>query len=241
MALPYDLGVNLAAALIGYGVAVGRTLFRERHSSRNARRFWLSGSKRRLAVIYPLYRGEHGNRFPQNMARIEDIAAAQMIAEAAEAVGRQPFLANHDEPIDSSTDRVLICSPKGNWKSAEAATSLRLPFGFEVYPDRPSEIVNIESHTRYVCDTASTGTRNDFAILARVSDSATGRITYLLWGIRGIGTLGAARFASHSPLLAEVNRQAGERDFAMVLRVGYEDALKPQTVVPESQVLLLPG
>jgi hypothetical protein len=240
MAFGYDLGVNLLAGLIGYGTAGIRGRFMERRSYRNQRPFWKKGASQRLIIVYPLYNGEYGAQFPRNMARIEDVAAAQMIAETAEAVGREPVLANDEEPIDERTDLVLICSAKGNRRSKELGTAMKaLPFAYEIFADRPSEIVNKTSRVRYVSDPIRSGDRNDFALLARITDPVNNRRVFYFWGIRGIGTLGAARFVCHSPNLAEVNRTAESGDFAVVLRVGYEDPLKPRSVAAESQIILI--
>jgi hypothetical protein len=237
MTFGYDIGVDLLAGLIGYCTAGIRSQFSDRRY-RNERRFWSRGASQRLVIVYPLYNGEFGARFPRNMARIEDIAAAQMIAETTEAVGREPVLANDDDPIDEKTDLVLICSAKGNRKSKELSEKMEtLPFAYEMFSDKPSEIVNVASRVRYLSDPIGNGQRNDFALLARVTDPVSNRRLFCFWGIRGIGTLGAARFACHSPNLAQVNRSAGSGDFSVVLRVTYEDSLKPRSVVPESQII----
>jgi hypothetical protein len=166
------------------------------------------------------------------MARIEDIAACQIILEEIQAIGATVILASDDEPDDNEADLILICSPRGNRKSLHVATHYQLPFLYKVFTDKPSEIER--EGIRYQSGPIQPGPKTDFALLVRLTDTARRRKIFCLWGLRGAGTLGAAQFLNTPRNLARIHKEVGNQDFAVVIRVIYEDPRQPKSTSVES-------
>lgn len=230
-----DIAVGLATGAIGYGTGEAKRYLVERRNLRFLRSFWLGGSGR-FKFIYPVYYGEHGEKFPKNLARIEDIAACQILVEDIRQFGAAGTLASDEETPDNESDLVLICSPRGNRLSRTVADQYRLPFTFESTPGHPSRIV--KNGNLYQSGPEESGTKNDYALIARITDTTFRRKIFCLWGIRGAGTLGAARFLSEGSNLKRVHMAVGSRDFAVVIKVSYEDPRHPKHAAVESQFFM---
>lgn len=241
----YNILVNLLAAIAGGGVIAGINWSKKTWHARQLRLFWLNKNGK-MTIVYPVYHGERGKAFPRNMARAEDIAAGHIITETVRRIGINGALYDDSQSIPDSDDLLLICGPRGNRLSAVWSERIKLPFKLELLPEQPeqpAQIVNIESGVRYSNHVSQnhSGPKQDFALLVRGSDKANGRKVFMLWGLKGAGTVGAARFVTNSHNTRLINAVVGKGDFAVVLRIQYDDAQNPFNVILESQVLPIKG
>ena len=160
-------------------------------------------------IVRPSYQG--------NMARVEDVAASQIVAAKLTSLGLGSRIIDHREHLEASANVVLICGPRGNEKSLELSQRLTLPIAFDT-TQTPAALVDSSQDQTYRSPSDG-GKSADVALFGRVT--LLDQRFYILWGLHGVGTIGAAKVFADDQILGEAARQAHGRDFVGVLYVPF--------------------
>jgi len=135
---------------------------------------------------------------------------------------------------------ILVCSPKGNRQSSKVAEQIKLPFIFETAPTGKSVLKDRDTGLEFLSPWDQQSNRFDLALVAGWKDKLRNRRVLLLWGIHGVGTVGAAKFLTNPSNLKHICRTAKGEDFALVVKVPFESNLEPLEPEPLTPVRVGP-
>ena len=181
----------------------------DRRKARRARVIRNARSK-----IWHLIRPDYG----QKMARVEDVMACQEVFAKLTGMGFKVTVGGDDRPHPRDANLVLVCGPKGNKASAKFAHEVHLPFEV-VENDGNWECRDNNTHQTYKSPLDG-GHGGDIAILGKVLDQA-GNSCYLLWGLHGAGTVGAARAFASDRFLEDTWKQVKNSEFIGIIYLGF--------------------
>jgi hypothetical protein len=216
-------GGIVAAAIYNWGVP----LLRSRREDRRLARFW-HFKHNIVYIIRPTYCSPRGEEIEENMARVEDILAIDTLMYMLKRRKMHYKIVGHSATVPQDADIILICSPKGNKKSEEIQKTLPLAYSFNM--DNPAKPYFVDKDTKV--EYWSPGDKNagnkDIALVGRYTKKDTGRKVFLLWGIHGAGTLGAAKCSIDGSQLDLLNRETGDNDFAVLVECEYSTVSEVQ-------------
>jgi hypothetical protein len=194
-----------------------------------------------VTIVHPLYFFADEKRIPRNYAQIDDIISMYILKEAFGNIGVKCSVQDDSRDVPSKSDLILLCGPLVNKHSARFAEMDCLPFSFSKNTDGHQKvcIIDKQSGVEYVSPVDRTGAMNDFGLVARYTNNNPHQRVFLLWGIHGVGTLAAVKFAISSQKINSVVQAVGAEDFAMLVtapfsrpgEVGVPCALTPPKLI----------
>ncbi|MEV0466529.1 hypothetical protein AB0I30_23775 [Nocardia tengchongensis] len=206
-----DLGINLLAAIIAFGVGLSTSQIRDRWRTRSTRRFWKPYANSEIRVITAVHRPGD----PQVIDRSEwvglgDVVALITLQEAAGALGtakvvvRPPHRLNDE---DWRSDLILIGGPSTNSVTEDALTRLPITVGYgsmDQPPTRSSTLRDKQTGTVWAVVRTADGARirTDHGVVIRaVSPFNRRRTVLILAGGTALGTAGAAMLCQQQEFL----------------------------------------
>jgi len=187
-------------------------LIRERRKAGKAN--WLRKLKYHTwHLIHPGYNAR--------MARIEDVMSFHEITLKLLSLGQRVNVVNDCKEINELGNAVLICAPGANKKSKEVLDTVALPITIDTTL-APNVIYDKLTHQTY-CSPQDEGKKGDIAILAKVT-RGTGTPCFLIWGLHGAGTIGAAKAFCDNKHLDDIYRLTEGGDFVSVLHVAWDES-----------------
>ena len=157
--------------------------------------------------------------YNQKMARVEDVMACQEVFAKLTSMGFKVTVGGDDEQSHpKNSNLVLVCGPKGNKVSDVLYHEVQLPY--EIVNDGSTwEFHDKKAHQVYKSPMDS-GHQGDIAIFGKVVDQA-GNSCYLLWGLHGAGTVGAARAFADDRFLEDTWKKVKDNDFIGIVYLGF--------------------
>ncbi len=219
--ITFLLGIvtGLAATMCWEGLRRMTTELRRR----SVPRFW-DFLHKEVAIIHPVYRGPGGNKMPPNMARVEDVIAIHLITTFLRKSKVKYRLYGDDEPIPHDVDVVLVCSPKGSKRSDQFQERSTLPVRFDWSKQGRTNSCfrDVMRNEKYYSDfDLDKKKKIDLALVGRCTEEAPMRRVFLIWGIHGVGTLGAAHYSVDGGEIRETMRRVGDSGFARLIKAHY--------------------
>lgn len=189
-----------------------------RRKERSIAKFWRF-KQNLVYIIRPSYKSPSGEDIDENMARVEDILAIDTITEMLNRRKINYEIVDHSAELPAKADLILVCSPKGNRRSLEALTKLDLPYSFDMKDLAKPYFIDIDNKVKFrsPMDRPDVKDIKDIALIGRYTKKGKDRMVFLLWGIHGVGTLGAAKCSVNQAELKKLNREVGDHDFAVLI------------------------
>lgn len=217
---------------------------RIRTRQRAMRRAW-SFIHKEVTIVHPLYLFTDAKPIPRNYAQIDDIVAMHILKEFLGNMGVECSVQDDSHDVPRETDLMLICGPLANKHSARFDELGTLPFRFEKSEGDQSVVylVDTESGVEYWSPADRSGAKKDFGLVARYTNNNPRQRVFLLWGIHGVGTLAAVKFALSAENIKSVVQAVGDEDFAILVQapfsrpgeVGDASALTPPKLIGHGQ------
>lgn len=180
---------------------------------------WLS--KRPLKswlIVRPEYAG--------NMARVEDVLACEHVTNSVRRLGLPVTVQGDKAPLPHETNVVLLCGPKGNAHSQVLNNSGRLPFVFVVDSAGVPTLKEKSAGQNYTSPLDTIKQESDLVLIGQVTEPDKSAKLFL-WGLHGLGTLGAAEAFADPAFLHEVWTHCHGGDFCAVLKVSPREGNSP--------------
>lgn len=156
--------------------------------------------------------------YEKKMNRVEDVMACQEVFAKLTAMGFRVTTGGDDQNHPRDSNLVLVCGPKSNRVSSRFYREVELPF--EVIDNNGTwEYRDKKTHQVYTSP-LDTEHQADIAIFGKVVDQA-GNSCYLLWGLHGSGTVGAARAFANDRFLEETWKKVRDDDFIGIIYLGF--------------------
>jgi hypothetical protein len=157
--------------------------------------------------------------YGQKMTRVEDVMACQEVFAKLTSMGFKVTVGgDNDQHHPRDANLVLVCGPKGNKASAKFAHEVSLPF--EVIENNGAwECRDNNTHQVYKSP-LDNGHEADIAIFGKAHDQA-GNSCYLLWGLHGPGTVGAARAFANDRFLGDTWKEVKDSEFIGLIYLGF--------------------
>ncbi|MFF0613832.1 hypothetical protein ACFYUD_34730 [Nocardia tengchongensis] len=176
-----DLGINLLAAIIAFGVGLSTGQIRDRWRTRSTRRFWKPYANSEIRVITAVHRPGD----PQVIDRSEwvglgDVVALITIQEAAGALGTAKVLVRPPHRLNDEDwrgDLILIGGPSTNSVTEDALTRLPITVGYgsmDQPPTRSSTLRDKQTGTVWAVVRTADGAARRWAPRARRCGVSTG-------------------------------------------------------------------
>lgn len=159
-------------------------------------------------------------RYDNNMSRIEDVIACDVLMAKFINLGIKVQLIDDEQPIPKNTNIILVCGPKANRQSKILSTNIRLPFEIDSN-GAESVIHDFDEEQYYKSPIDSIRKNSDYAIMGKITYSKIPY--YLIWGVHGVGTIGAARAFSDDAFLHDLWKLTSGNDFLGIVSTQYSD------------------
>jgi hypothetical protein len=156
--------------------------------------------------------------YDQRMARVEDVMACQEVFAKLNSMGMKVTVGGDDQTHPRDSNLVIICGPKSNKIAAQLLREVDLPF--EVVDNVDGWGFRDKKAYQVYKSPMDSGHQADIALFGKVTDHA-GNTCYLLWGIHGAGTVGAARGFVNDHFLENAWKRSKGSDFVGIIYIGF--------------------
>ncbi|WP_327097124.1 hypothetical protein OIE68_45925 [Nocardia vinacea] len=206
-----DLGINLLAAGIAFGVGLSSNQARNRWRTRSTRAFWKPYANGEFRVITPIHQvGEDQTIERTEWVGLGDVVALVTLQDAVSTLGIDKLVvrpSNRLNDDDWRSNLILIGGPGTNAVTADALARLNLNVGFGslAQPSRErSAVYDRQSGQTWSRVRTPDGkkTRTDHGFVVRAISPFNARRTILiLAGGTAFGTAGAAKLCQKAEFL----------------------------------------
>ena len=211
--------IGLISSFVGFLFAKGWERFQRYLKERRLRNFWTFRNNR-VAIVYPMYDDPRfGKNSPKTMAHVEDVLAMNLIVNLLKSLNIDYCLLDDTREIDDNMDLILVCSSTGNRQSKIFEENHELPIHFN-QKEKRFENQNLTDIFESPMD-ATPSQNIDIGLVAKVLDNNPIRAIFLLWGIHGPGTLGAAKFVSEPDNLKFIGPNSGNNSISFLVTVPF--------------------
>ncbi|MBF6476511.1 MULTISPECIES: hypothetical protein [Nocardia] len=206
-----DLGINLLAAGIAFGVGLSSNQARNRWRTRSTRAFWKPYANGEFRVITPIHQvGEDQTIERAEWVGLGDVIALVTLQDAVSALGIDKLVvrpSNRLNDDDWRSNLILIGGPWTNTVTGDALARLDINVGFGSLAQPSTELADVhdvQSSRTWSRVRTPDGkrTRTDYGIVVRAISPFNARRTILiLAGGTAFGTAGAAMLCQKAELL----------------------------------------
>lgn len=214
--------------LIGTFLAIASSNIYKKIKYKNKISYTLGKKETEWIIIYPKYYFKELSVY-QFLARIEDIYALLEIKKHLDLCSIK-YIEQDDSmqmPIDKNI--FLICGPKANKISKLLIDDINITYLIKTDENDNryiyDEISNIKYYSNVNNDSnknSNTPTKFDFAILSKCTIKTTNQKAILLWGLSGVGTIGASKMLFDNNFIKEIKYKFNsECDFQAIIRVPF--------------------
>ena len=209
--------INLLSALFGFIIGKIWRLVHIRIEQRSLRQFW-TFTNSSVAIVFPMYGDPRDPGAPKTMAHVEDVLAIAKISRLLDGFKQKYTLDDDNTVLRTNEDLILICSPKGNKQSAKFVKDIQLPFN---YVENGPYFKDSMTGTEYAAVMDKKEGDADLGLIAKLKLTNPCRTVFLIWGLHGPGTFGAAEFSVNTKNMLSIDSKIRKNGGAFLLHVPF--------------------